>query len=192
MKTAKIRESPPGNGSDVLDRLEEFIEKRIEKHLRKGLAEAEKFLREEILRRDLEEEPGPLSYVEAFLKDKKVAALVPSTKFIVERVLKRIDWATARVVIEYGPAEGVITKRLLERLPADGVLAAVETNGQFVSTLSKLSDPRLRVFHGSVMNIDDLLSGQGLPRPTPSSRGSLLASSSRWSAISSCTGPRSS
>lgn len=156
-------------GKDILDHLEEFIETRVQKNLRKGFEEIEGFLRREFLERDREgarggkKDAGLFSYMEAFLEDKQVAAVIPSTKFLVERVLKRIEWPAARVLVEYGPAEGVMTRAFLERLPSDGLLVAVETNARFVETLGRLRDPRLQVIHGSVLDIDRLLAPLSLP-----------------------------
>lgn len=162
----KARKDVRKDRKNPLDRIEEFLEEHIEKNLRKGLTELEKLL----AREELKEErpsgkagPGPLSYLEAFLEDRKVASIAPSTKFLVERVLRRIEPGSARVVIEYGPAEGVLTRELLRRLPQDGVLAAIETNPGFVETLSRIGDPRLRVLHGDVRELDRLLGPLDLP-----------------------------
>ena len=148
---------------DILDHLEDFIETRIEKNLKKGLDEVEKFVKEELLKGASKKKdgkggkPGALSYIEAFLEDPQVAAVIPSTKFIVDRVLKMIDWEKAKTIVEYGPAEGVMTRRMLERLPEDGVLFAIETNPRFVAALGNIQDPRLTVLHGSVLDIEKLL-----------------------------------
>ena len=151
-------DSPDREKKDVLDHIEEFIEK----NLRKGLDEVEKFVKEELLKKNGHKEPGAVSYIEAFLKDRKVASLHPSTKFVIERVLKMVDWGSARVIVEYGPAKGVITKPLLAQLPPDGVLVAIETNDHFVDSLRRIEDPRLRVLHGSVLDIDELMAPLGV------------------------------
>lgn len=116
----------------------------------------ENFIKQEILRRGKEDEAGPLSYIEAFLKDPKVASIAPSTKFLVERVAKMLP-DPVRVIVEYGPAEGVVTRELLARLPKNGLLVAIETNERFVAALSKMRDPRLKALHGDVMRLAELL-----------------------------------
>ncbi len=139
-------------GRDFFDRIEALIESGIEKALRGGLRG--------------KKGPGarrnPFSYIEAFLKDPKVASIAPSTKFVIRRVIARME-RSAKVVIEYGPAEGVITREILKRLPVDGILVAVELNEDFTASLSKLEDPRLKVIRGSVTEIDELVAPLSLP-----------------------------
>src|SRR4051812_11390935 len=52
-------------------------------------------------------------YIEILLKDRFVATVSPSSKFVIRRVLKALDLKHARVVVEYGPADGVITQPIL-------------------------------------------------------------------------------
>lgn len=157
-------------GEDLLDKIEHFIENHIEDKIKKGLDDVEDFLKREF--RGLREkargkngDDGPFSYVEQFLRDRKVASIHPSTKFLVNKVLKRMDLRTARTVIEYGPAEGVMTKPILSRLPADGCVIAVELNPGFVTTLrSQLSsDPRVTIVEGSVTEIDKIVVPLAVP-----------------------------
>jgi phospholipid N-methyltransferase len=140
----RIKPAPKGDKEkkDILDHIEIFIKK-------------------EILRKGREDEAGPLSYIEAFLKDRKVASIAPSTKFVVERVTKMLP-PFAKVVIEYGPAEGVMTHDLLAKLPKDGLLVTIETNERFVASLAKIRDPRLKVLHGDVTNVMELLQPLGI------------------------------
>jgi len=137
-----VKEAPKGRKQkkDVLHQIEEFV-------------------KQEILKRDHRE--GPISYIEAFLKDRKVASIAPSTKFLVERVVKMLP-PGVKTIVEYGPADGVVTRDLLAALPDDGVLAAIETNADFVASLGKIRDPRLKVIHGDVQQLADLLKPLGL------------------------------
>jgi len=166
-KPSSIKDPPKRKDMDVLDHIEEFIEKHIENKLKKGLDEVEKFLKKDLLEKnkpkgEREEEDKFLAYLDTFLKDRKVAAIMPSSKFILERVLKRIDWKHTKVVVEYGAAAGVLTHRLLEKLPADGTLVAVELNVDLYEQLRKIQDPRLKTINGSVIEIDKLLAPMNL------------------------------
>ena len=66
-----------------------------------------------------------------------------------------------RTVLEFGPGDGVVTRALLDRLPADGRLLAIETNAEFVETLSGIHDARLEVVHGSASDTADYASRSG-------------------------------
>lgn len=153
---------------DLFDKIEDFIESRIEDKIKKGLDDVESFLKRELKelkdKAKPKDEAGTFSYVEQFFKDRKVASVAPSTKFLVSRVLKRMELRDAEIVIEYGPAEGVITRQILDRLPAKGRLVAIELNGEFAKTLKKeVTDPRLTVITGSVIEVDKLVAPLGLP-----------------------------
>ena len=156
---------------DLIKQLEDFFSGKVEPRVRKGYNEVEKFLKKEIrLRRNgkplFEYDPdSPLSYLSAFIRDKAVASVAPSTKYVVRRVIKAMAPERARLVVEYGPAEGVITRHILSRLSQDGVLLAVERNERFVRSLYKrFQDPRLRIVHGDVQEIDHIIKSHGFEK----------------------------
>jgi phospholipid N-methyltransferase len=93
-----------------------------------------------------------LLFYQNFLKNPQlIGALIPSSSFLVERVLHQIDWSRAGIVVEHGPGVGTITAEILNRLPSHGRLVAIEYNQDFVEYLrSTLPDPRLQVVHGRV------------------------------------------
>ena len=155
---------------DVLEQLDGFFDQDVENLFKNGFQGLKKLMKKEIrLARTekksklLEYNPdSPFSYLAAFLRDKAVASVAPSTKYVIKRVVKAMDLKRARVVVEYGPAEGVITRRILAELPADGVLMAVERNANFVKALNRIRDPKLRVVQGDVQDIDEILRAQRL------------------------------
>jgi phospholipid N-methyltransferase len=94
-----------------------------------------------------------------------LGSIIPSSPFLVNDVLSQIDWATAKVVVEYGPGVGTITREILKRLRSDGVLVAIELNPQFVSFLQeKIDDPRLHVVHASAADALKVLANLNLER----------------------------
>jgi len=75
---------------------------------------------------------------------------LPSSRFLVERVLRQVDWGGAKVIVEYGPGVGTFTWEILRRMRPDAILIALETNGAFVKCLQDAhSDHRLHIVHGS-------------------------------------------
>ena len=83
-----------------------------------------------------------LSFLKVASKDLKVGAVMPSSRYAVRSILKRVP-TTLTSVIEYGPGDGVLTRELLKRLTPDGKLIAFETNKAFAATLDGIEDPRL-------------------------------------------------
>jgi len=92
-----------------------------------------------------------------------VGWMLPSTPFVVDSVLKKVDWENARVIVEYGPGVGTFTERMLERMRPDAKLIALEINDDFVNYLGKvLDDPRLQVVQESAADVDLVLAKLGL------------------------------
>jgi phospholipid N-methyltransferase len=94
-----------------------------------------------------------------FIKHPKMlGSLIPSSRFLVNKVLNEVDWARARVFLEYGPGVGTFTTEILRRMRPDAVVIALETNADFVRFLrGKIHDDRLHVVHGSAADADTVL-----------------------------------
>jgi phospholipid N-methyltransferase len=87
-----------------------------------------------------------------------LGSIIPSSRFLVDQVLKPIDWPRAKVIVEYGPGVGTFTAHILQRMAPDARLIAIETNLDFVKFLQKsLPDPRLHVVHGSAADVQQIL-----------------------------------
>ncbi len=99
-----------------------------------------------------------------FIKHPKMlGSLIPSSRFLVNKVLSEVDWGRARVFLEYGPGVGTFTTEILRRMRPDAVLIALETNADFVRFLrGRVRDERLHVIHGSAADADAALAGLDL------------------------------
>ncbi len=91
---------------------------------------------------------------------KSVGALAPSSKFLVNKMLKRIDFTKDINILELGPGTGVVTKQLLEKISPDSNLVCLELNEQFCQDLQQLKDKNLKVIQGSAEDISDLFDTQ--------------------------------
>jgi phospholipid N-methyltransferase len=105
-----------------------------------------------------------LLFARNFLKHPRMlGSVIPSSRFLINGLLKQVDWSRARVVVEYGPGVGTITAEVLKRLPRDGTMIVFETNADFVEYLrTSMPDPRLHIVHGSAENVVEELSRLGL------------------------------
>ena len=108
----------------------------------------------------------PLDFLRGFLRNPlQVASVVPSSPFLTQRVQDCAGVAGAGAIVELGPGTGAMTGRILERMPADGRLVAIEINPDFAELLRKeYPDPRLFVFEGGADRIEDALREAGLDR----------------------------
>ena len=92
-----------------------------------------------------------------------LGSVVPSSPFLVKRLMAEIDWERARVLVEFGPGVGTITREILKRMRPDAVLLVIELNEEFVEYLNTtLHDPRVRVVHGSAKHVRRNLAEHGL------------------------------
>lgn len=98
-----------------------------------------------------------------FRHPKMLGSLIPSSRFLIGRLLGQVEWKHARVIVEYGPGVGSFTGEILRKMRRDAILIAVETNPEFVDFLRRsFPDPRLCVVHGSAADIEKVLSDQGV------------------------------
>jgi phospholipid N-methyltransferase len=97
-----------------------------------------------------------------FKHPKMLGSLIPSSRFLIQGVLKQIDWDRAGVVVEYGPGVGTFTTEILRRMRPDATLVVFETNGEFFKFLRRsLRDPRLHIVHASAAEVDVRLEALG-------------------------------
>lgn len=109
---------------------------------------------------------GRIEFLKGFLRNpKEVGSLIPSSRFLMRRVLECGDFAKARVVVELGPGTGVFTREILRRMRPDGKLVAVEINPSFVDMLRRAyRDPRLFLYEGSAADLEKALIEAGVAR----------------------------
>jgi phospholipid N-methyltransferase len=97
-----------------------------------------------------------------FRHPRMLGSIVPSSRFLIKQLLEPVDWAQARVIVEYGPGVGSITTEILRRMRPDASLIAIETNPEFVSFLrSSTEDERLHVVEASAEAVIEILRQHG-------------------------------
>ncbi len=132
-----------------------------------------------------------LLFARNFLQHPRMlGSLIPSSRFLVDRLLNKVDWARARTIVEYGPGVGTITSRILARMEPQARLVVFEMNEDFVAYLLRsFSHPRLHVVHGSAVTVqkeldrlrlagaDYIISGIPYTTMPPSLRESIMRES---------------
>lgn len=94
-----------------------------------------------------------------------VASVVPSSRFLTRRLAGFVAASKARVVVELGPGIGGTTRAILDALPEQSRLLAIEINPDFIPRLRSDPDPRLIVHPGCAERIREALDQYGLARP---------------------------
>lgn len=143
---------------DVLDNLGALIGGQIKKGMSKieeVIADAKKESKDE------HKDSRFMGYVKVFMDDPAVAAVTPSSRYLVDRTVKAMNLAHAKVIVEYGAARGVMTKRILEKMRPDAELIAIEFNSALYEELKKIPDPRMTAIQGDVREIEKILAKHG-------------------------------
>ncbi len=100
-----------------------------------------------------------IDFLKTAIRDPQVGGITMSSRYVIEHVVKRLP-KKLDTVIECGPGEGVLTKRLLKHLSFSGKLITIEPNRSFVERLRTINDRRLEVVKGTVQSVLPDLAGR--------------------------------
>jgi phospholipid N-methyltransferase len=93
------------------------------------------------------------------------ASLFPSSRRLAAALLRRVDFGSARVVVELGMGTGAITTEILKRLGPDAVLYGLDLNPAFITHLQgRIRDSRFVPILGRAEHLSALLDQHGIRR----------------------------
>ena len=92
-------------------------------------------------------------FKESIKNYKTTGTITPSSKHLASRMLKKINFKTADVIVELGPGNGAITKHILKKIHPKATLICFEINDAFYNELLKINHPQLVVLKASAENI---------------------------------------
>ncbi|MCB9188006.1 MAG: methyltransferase [Flavobacteriales bacterium] len=106
------------------------------------------------------------SFIKEFFKARRqVGALAPSSKFLMKKMIKPIDFSTAKCIIELGPGNGIFTKGILEQMNSDCKLFSFELNQSFYEQIkSEINDHRLTLLNRSAEDIISVIEEYGIEK----------------------------
>ena len=99
------------------------------------------------------------------MRPRSVGAVLPSSKYLAEKMVRHINFDEAGCIVEYGPGTGVFTDRMLKARREDTVILLLESNKKFYMLLeNKYRDvPNLFIIHASAEHVGTYLSQHGRP-----------------------------
>ena len=109
--------------------------------------------------------PSPQwQFLRGFLKNPvMVGSIIPSSRVLIEKMLRPVDWENTRLFVEYGPGVGTFTRPVLDQLGPDARLVTIDTNADFTKYLREsIDDPRLIPVTGSAADVESILAERGL------------------------------
>jgi phospholipid N-methyltransferase len=101
-----------------------------------------------------------------FLKEglknlKTVGTFTRSSSFLCKAMVRQVDFSGARIIVELGAGDGVITRHILKAMPAGAKLLAFEIHPAFAKLLRQIDDPRLVVIEDSAEKLEEYLEQNG-------------------------------
>ena len=105
-------------------------------------------------------------FLRGFLKHPvMVGSIIPSSKVLIEKMLRPVDWENTKLVVEYGPGVGTFTRPILELLGEDAKLLTIDTNPDFTKYLKEsIDDERLITVTGSAADVEKILADRGFDK----------------------------
>ena len=109
---------------------------------------------------------GRFLFFQEFLKHpRQIGSIIPSSRFLEQRILEASAIASARTVVELGSGTGGTTRAILKAMPKDARLLCVEINPHFHRRISRIEDERLIAHLGSARELETIMSRYGLDKP---------------------------
>jgi phospholipid N-methyltransferase len=90
--------------------------------------------------------------------------IMPSSRYLVNRLVSGIDFARAVDIVELGVGTGCVTREILRRMRPDARLVSLEINPAFVEVGRRIGDPRLTVRHACASALPRVLAEEGMTR----------------------------
>ena len=85
---------------------------------------------------------------------RQIGTLVPSSKFLAEKLTQTISNKKDMKILELGGGNGVVTKHILKKLSPGSELVTYELHPLLYKELKTIDDPRLTVVNTCVQKID--------------------------------------
>lgn len=108
-----------------------------------------------------------LKFLRGFLKEpRQVASVVPSSRFLEQRIVEMSNLSAARRVVELGPGTGGTTRAFLRHLGPQAQLLSIELSPYFHELLDQqIADPRYTSHLGSAEEIAEILKLHDMGQP---------------------------
>ncbi|WP_246166420.1 class I SAM-dependent methyltransferase [Sphingomonas sinipercae] len=117
-----------------------------------------------LAKRSARRAPNPRwQFLRGFLKHPvMVGSIIPSSRILIDKMLGPVSWKSTKLFVEYGPGVGTFTRPILDNLPADATLIAIDTNPEFIRFLRQsIPDDRLIAVTGSAADVEQIVRDHG-------------------------------
>ncbi len=87
---------------------------------------------------------------------------MPSSRYLVNRLVSGADFTRATDIVELGVGTGCVTREILRRMRPDARLVSLEINPAFVEAGRRIGDSRLTVRHACASALPTVLAEEGM------------------------------
>lgn len=109
---------------------------------------------------------SPAAFFRGFLREPgQVGSVIPSSRFLEQRIVEAADLSTATRVVELGPGTGGTTRTFLRHLNPDARLLSIELSPWFHELLDEIDDPRYLNHMGSAEDLAGILASHNFGQP---------------------------
>jgi phospholipid N-methyltransferase len=109
---------------------------------------------------------GRFAFFQEFLKHPlQIGSIIPSSRFLEQRILEAAAIASARTIVELGSGTGGTTRAILRAMPQHARLLSIEINPHFHALVSSIEDDRLIAHLGDACGLKEIISIYGLGAP---------------------------
>jgi phosphatidylethanolamine/phosphatidyl-N-methylethanolamine N-methyltransferase len=109
---------------------------------------------------------GRFVFFQEFLKHPlQIGSIIPSSRFLEQRILEAADIAHVKTVVELGSGTGGTTRAILRAMPPHAKLLSIEINPHFHALVSSIQDHRLIAHLGDACRLKEIISTYGLAAP---------------------------
>jgi phospholipid N-methyltransferase len=107
-----------------------------------------------------------LQFLREGIKDlKTVGTITRSSRYLCRGMIKPIDFSTAKVIVELGAGDGVLTRHILDNMRPDATLLTFEIMEKFCDLIrNTIHDERLIVIQDSAEHLPDHLAQHGFDK----------------------------
>lgn len=109
---------------------------------------------------------NPAAFFRGFLREpSQVGSVIPSSRFLEQRIVDVSGLSTAKRVVELGPGTGGTTRTFLRHLADDAQLLSIELSPYFHELLDEIADPRFTNHLGKAEDLAAILALHGMEQP---------------------------
>lgn len=109
---------------------------------------------------------SPAAFFLGFLREpSQVGSVIPSSRFLEQRIVEASNLSAAKRVVELGPGTGGTTRTFLRHLGRDARLLSIELSPYFHELLGDIADPRHVNHLGSAEDLAEILAAHGMEHP---------------------------